>query len=93
MQINKFLKEQLKSKKGLSPLLNSFALRYLDSEKFQEEFGEMTPEEMAEFIVNIDNAYEIGKWSERQRNPICSKQGTYKAKNNIVRDNGDRFED
>ena len=79
MQIANFLKEAMKGRKGLGALLNSFTLRYLDSDKFQEEFGKMTPEEMVKFIMDPDNAYKIGQWSYRQRNP-GGRENCHKAK-------------
>ena len=67
MQIGIFLREQIKENNALRPLINSLVLAYLDADKFKEHFGEMTPDEMAQFILDSNNAYELGKWSEGER--------------------------
>ena len=67
MQISDFLREQIKGNNTLRLLINNLVLKYLDVNKFKAHFGEMTPDEMAEFILNSNNAYELGKWSEGER--------------------------
>ena len=67
MQIGNFLSEQIKGNNTLRLLVNSLVLKYLDVDKFKAHFGEMSPEEMTQFILDENNAYELGKWSDRER--------------------------
>ena len=68
MQIRNFLSEQIKGNNTLRLLINSLVLGYLDVDRFKAHFGEMTSNEMAQFILDSNNAYELGKWSDGQRN-------------------------
>lgn len=67
MQIGNFLSEHIKGNNTLRLLVNSLVLRYLDVDKFKTKFGEMSADEMAQFILDGNNAYELGKWSSDQR--------------------------
>lgn len=77
MQIGNFLSEQIKENNTLRLLISSLVLRYLDVDKFKAHFGEMNPDEMAQFILDGNNAYELGKWSdgERQTNGSMYERG------------------
>lgn len=73
MQIGNFLSEQIKENNTLRLLVNSLVLKYLEVDKFKAHFGEMTPNEMAEFILNSNNAYELGKWSAGERSSMYAR--------------------
>lgn len=72
MQIGNFLSEQIKGNNTLRLLVSSLVLRYLDVDKFKAHFGEMSPDEMAQFILDSNNAYELGKWSDGERHTNSS---------------------
>ena len=92
MQMRKYFGGKLKSQyKGLGPLLTSMSLNYLEVEEFKKEFGCTTEEEIAEFIMNPENLYKIGKWSNEMRNPICPRTGFHSSRGKVKGDDGGRF--
>ena len=92
MQIRQYFNGELKDKyKGLGVLMTSLGLNYLEVEEFQKEFGCTTKEEIAEFIMDLENGYRIGKWSDKMRNPIRPRTGCYSSKGKVKGDDGGRF--
>ena len=92
MQIRQYFNGELKDKyKGLGVLMTRLRLNHLDVEEFKKEFGCTTKEEIVQFIMNPENAYRIGKWSEKMRNPIRPRTGCYSSKGKVKGDDGGRF--
>ena len=92
MQMRQYFKGELKDKyKGLGALMTSLGLNYLEVEEFEKEFGCTTKEEIVQFIMNSENAYRIGRWSDQMRNPIRPRTGFYSSKGKVKGDDGGRF--
>lgn len=76
-RISKYLEEQMKGNKTLQYTIHYLGLDDVYAETFKEEFGEMSPEEMAKFLLaDGDNVYKIGLWNSR-RNEKTIGTGRY----------------
>ena len=57
---------------NLSVLVGNYNLREVDLEKFEKKFGKMSKEELALFILDPANAYELSKFGHESTDYIMS---------------------
>ena len=71
-QLGKFLNGQYTQHANLSVLLGNYFLREVDLERFEKKFGKMSQEELALFILDPANAYELSKFGHESCNYIMT---------------------
>lgn len=52
--------------------ITGLGLEDIEVNKFTKRFGEMSPEEMKDFILESGNAFQIGLWASAQQEYILS---------------------
>lgn len=52
--------------------ITGLGLEDIEVNKFIKQFGEMSPEEMKDFILGSGNAFQIGLWASAQQEYILS---------------------
>lgn len=71
-QIGKYLNGLYSKHRFLSILVGNYNLREVDLERFEKQFGKMSKEELANFILDPANGYELSKFGHESTDYIMS---------------------